>query len=305
MGVTWLAIAIALVDACCFGVAAVLQHRGVHQALDERVEHPDHPKHRRINLGVVRSMVRQPIWLVGVLLICIGSALHVIALFLAPVTVIQPIGALAVPLAVVLSAKYSGMKPTRAMIGQVTLSVVAIAIFVWLASGRVESSPAPFRDLIIVIAVLAVIIAIAWLIAHWRTGWVQCIAYAFGGAVAFGLLSALMRAISQHLNGDIRNLLHPETLVMIGAVIAAVAVGGFLVQHAYSAGAPEVVLACVTMIDPLIAVLVGFVLLGEGAGIDTLSAMGMGACAIAAAAGVLALARYHPGTTAKEPATSH
>ncbi len=68
-------------------------------------------------------------------------------------------------------------------------------------------------------------------------------------------------------------------------------------QQAFASGPPEVVVACLTVVDPIVAVVLGVALLGEGVPDAPLPLMF--GCAAAAAAGVAALARHHPDASAR------
>ena len=87
-------------------------------------------------------------------------------------------------------------------------------------------------------------------------------------------------------------------LAAVAGIGAAVLVGGWLVQQAFGAGPPEVVIACLTVVDPIVAVLLGAVLLGEGAATPRDTWLLLGGAAITATAGVIALARHHPDAVA-------
>ena len=52
-------------------------------------------------------------WLLGLLTVGLGASLHIVGLMLAPVTVVQPVGILAVPWAVLLAAKIHHFRPTK------------------------------------------------------------------------------------------------------------------------------------------------------------------------------------------------
>ena len=55
------------------------------------------------------------------------------------------------------------------------------------------------------------------------------------------------------------------TAFCVVALIAAALLGSYFVQSAYSHGPPDLVVAGLTVIDPLVAVTVGIVVLGEAA----------------------------------------
>ena len=125
-------------------------------------------------------------------------------------------------------------------------------------------------------------------------GLARCAGFATAGATAFGLVSALMRLIALHLSTGVNDL--DDVGVWLPAVGIALALvgGGWAVQQVHAAGAPAVVVGCLTVIDPLVAVVLGISMLGEGgattvgiaAGLVGLAALGLGAA--------LLLARSHP-----------
>jgi hypothetical protein len=122
------------------------------------------------------------------------------------------------------------------------------------------------------------------------------------GAAAFGLVSALVRAVSQSVvAGDVGPLELP-VLAAVAGIAAAVLVGGWLVQQAFASGPPEVVIACLTVVDPIVAVLLGAVLLGEGAATPADTWVLLAGAAMTATAGVIALARHHPDAAAARAA---
>ncbi|MGH3647550.1 MAG: hypothetical protein ACRDTM_10295, partial [Micromonosporaceae bacterium] len=88
---TGLAIGLAVLGAVCFAVAAYLQHDAVHRD--------------RLALAV-----RRPRWLAGLGLIGLGATVHAVALGLAPLVVVQPIGVLALPLVAALHARAYGVR---------------------------------------------------------------------------------------------------------------------------------------------------------------------------------------------------
>jgi hypothetical protein len=135
-----------------------------------------------------------------------------------------------------------------------------------------------------------------------RSGWVRCVACATAGAAAFGLVSALVRAVSQSVvAGDVGPFELP-VLAAVAGIAAAVLVGGWLVQQAFASGPPEVVIACLTVVDPIVAVLLGAVLLGEGVATPVETWLVLAGAAITATAGVIALARHHPDAAAARAA---
>ena len=138
---------------------------------------------------------------------------------------------------------------------------------------------------LVVLGVIAVPGVIAALTTNAR---VRAVAFASAGGVAYGYVSVLMRAVSQSVQQGGFGLSHVASVL---GIALSLAVGGWLVQHAYAGGPPHLAVACLTVVDPLVAVGIGAFLLGEAAHLSIWTGAGLFACAFAAIGGVFALAR--------------
>lgn len=282
---TAVAIVLATLGAACFAVAATLQHRAVGAVT------PAGPNSAMTPRRLVTLAVR-PGWLAGFGFGVAGGALHAVALVLAPLSVVQPVGALAVPIAVVLAARLTGRRPPAAVLAAVALTVAGVAVFVAVTAGSAVSGQVPTGPLLAAgagaAATVALLVAVAWA----NPGWIRNVACATAAAIAFGFESVLLRALAQLFDAGEAPL--TVLLPALGGIGVALLVGGWLVQQAFAAGPPEPVVAGLTVVDPIVAVGLAAVLLGEGARTPPDLALLLLACAAAAAAGVLALARHHP-----------
>jgi len=246
------AVFLAAVAACCFAAAIHLQHRSVH--IEGRVR--------------VGRLLRTPTWLAGTSLAVAGGGLHVLALAIAPLAVVQPIGVLSLVLTTLIGG-HSRRAAFAVCVG--TAGFVVLAATSDLPTvATVDASRAQL------FVAVAAVVAVAGLRAAGR---VRCLVLASSAAVLFGLGSALIRGAV--LNGS------PLLVVEAGALML---VGGWLVHQAYACGPPAVVIGAVTVLDPLTAVAVGIGFYGESGGI-TLPQL---ACAVVAIGGVIALARATP-----------
>ena len=294
-------ITLAVIAAFCFAGAAVLQHR----AVSERASEPSAPSAEpdrgtgTLSLRGLREVSRRPGWLLGLGLAAGGSTLHAIALVLAPLSVVQPVGVLAVPIAVVLTAARTHRRPTPGMVVGVIVCVTAVVTFVGTAAGSAVSTPAPGRAMLLAGLVVGLVVLVLAGIGLARTGWARCVMCAMAGAAAFGLVSALVRAASQAVTSGQIGILDPAVLTSIAGVVAAILAGGWLIQQAFASGPPEVVVACLTVVDPIVAVLFGVALLGEGNATSPAHWAVLIAAALAATGGVGVLARHHPEVTTR------
>ncbi len=296
-----LAISLAVAASVGFAGAAVLQHRAVAAQADTA---SDDAGSDALSLRGMRDVSRRPGWLLGLALAAGGSTLHAVALVLAPLSVVQPIGVLAVPIAVVLTAIRTRRRPAAGVLVGVAVCIAGVAAFVGTAAGTAVSTPAPNGATLFAGLVVAGIVTALAVLGYARTGWLRCVFCATAGAVAFGLVSALVRAVSQTVTSGESDVLDPAVIATVFGVVAALVCGGWLVQQAFASGPPEVVVACLTVVDPIVAVLLGVVLLGEGAHTPAGTWALLITAGLVATAGVVALARHHPDAAARSGAPS-
>ncbi len=308
---TGIAILLAVLGSVCFAGATVLQHRAVSaQAESNRPANaaagdgytPAATQHALSLRGIVAA-ARRPGWLTGLALASAGSGLHATALVLAPLSIVQPLGVLAVPIAVVLTAIHTHRRPGRGVVVGVVICIAGVAAFVATAAGTAVSTPPPSRATLFAGLIVTAVVAVVAAFGLTRSGWLRCVTCATAAAVAFGLVSALVRAVSQSVvaaapGGLVAAVLDPAVLATAVGIVVALVAGGWLVQQALASGPPEVITACLTVVDPIVAVLLGAVLLGEGAKTPADTWFLLGSAALAAVVGVVALARHHPDAVA-------
>lgn len=292
-----IAVALAVLGAALFAGAAVLQHREVADLYGQPL-----PRERVLSLRRLSRIVRRPGWLAGFGLAGGGTVVHAIALALAPLRLVQPIGVLAVPVAVLLTSLRARRMPGRNVLLGVALTMTGVAAFVAASVSATSGNPPPPGTTLPTILIVGGVVAALATAGLAVDGWLRCIACATAGATAFGLVSALMRVIFQELSAGHTQWYEPQVLGTAASALAALVVGGWLVQQAFPSGPPEVVVACLTVVDPIVAVLLGAVLLGEGADTPLATWFLLGGAALAAAAGVITLARLHPDAVAARTA---
>ena len=176
-------------------------------------------------------LLASPLWLLGGALIGLETVANIVALGLAPVALIQPLG---------------------------TLSLV---------------------------------------VARSRTGHAARVAVA---AVLFGCVASGAHVVaSRLLTGE---GLDPVTWTVLAGLAPASGAGIWLVQTAYASGSAASVLAGLTVIDPLTAIAVGGLVLGEARPVSPATALLLLVSAVGALWGVRVLVRHRTGTRA--PASS-
>ncbi|WP_113719746.1 hypothetical protein [Arthrobacter dokdonensis] len=86
-----LGIPVALVGSVFLALGAQFQHRGVSEG--ETAE--TNATKTGLNIKDLLTLVRRPAWLAGTLMLGVAILLQLFSLYLAPLTVVQPLGALA------------------------------------------------------------------------------------------------------------------------------------------------------------------------------------------------------------------
>ncbi|WP_227589947.1 glycosyltransferase [Demequina pelophila] len=271
----FLAVACAVAAAVAFGAAAHLEQSAVRDVATDR----------RVALSTLPTLLRSPRWTGGVLLQAGATALHVAALAMAPLTVVQPLGALALVTIVLWDHRHFAGRVR--LWSAVATTCVGIGLFVTVVA-RQPHVPMQATSIWPAIALTAVVLAAA--VAAMRLeGRPRFSILTFTAAALAGLVSAFVRAVEQrihHLGG-----IDLDIVVLAVVVLAATALAGWIVQQAFASGPASVVLGTTTVVDPVVAVVAGTLLFGEaritGAWSIPLAAVG----AIIAMIGTASLAR--------------
>lgn len=241
-------------------------------------------------------LLRNPRWVLGLLLLGAGMALNVVALTLGTLTVIQPIGAIALVITTVVNSRDQGIRLNRATVVAISACVTGSALFVLMAVNVVsENTHVRESEELTVVMLLAVVIVIfgGALVLFKRR--LKAFFFILGAGVLFGFVAVLTRIIS-------RQVFDPNGLFLLNvqwysiiAIAAAGGLGSWFVQSAYASGPPDLVIAGLTVIDPMIGIAIGITILGElRPDVPPVVAISMAGSALLAIVGVVALSRHHP-----------
>ncbi|THJ67775.1 hypothetical protein E8P82_02750 [Arthrobacter echini] len=235
-------------------------------------------------------------WLLGLALLGIGTVLNVAALTLASLTVVQPIGAIALVVTTIVNSHDQGIRINRPTVAAIAACVSGSALFVMLAVTVTRDNRAIDADqessVVLLLGLAVVLFGSVVAIGRGRLG---ASVYILGAGVLFGLVAVLTKIAASHLlepNG--RLLLNVPGLTLV-SLVAAAALGSWFVQNAYATGPPDLVIAGLTVIDPIIGIAIGISILDElQPQVRMLTAFWMGVSALIAIVGVVALSRHHP-----------
>jgi drug/metabolite transporter (DMT)-like permease len=280
-------IPLALLGAVFMSFGAQYQHRGV--AKVERLTGSSGST--GLTGRQLLSLLRRPSWVAGTLMLGAAILCQLGALAFAPLIVVQPLGALALVITTLLNARVSGHKPTRKSIRAIIACVGGIFIFVTIAAFVATKQRVSDQQLITILVLMAVVIAVLSVLWVWLRKRAQALFYIVASGVIYGFVATLAKVIITRVQAGNFDWL---TLLCLIALLAAVAVGAYFVQTAYSVGPPDLVIAGLTVIDPMVAVLVGLIVLQEAATAPWPALVGFGVAGAIAIYGVISLARNHP-----------
>lgn len=287
-----LAIVVMVCASLFFATGATLQHTVIGTMIDHTAEN------KTMNKAQLLRMVTNPRWLGALAVVVCGFLLHVTAITMAPVTVIQPLGILAVPWSILMASKIHGHKITKQMWLAVVITLGGIVMFTSMAAANAAPDhnthpEAVLRGSLVVYALGCFFAILAWRgrSALWRSLW-----WATGGSFLFGLSSAQIKAISVMIREP--GFMGSTWFFVMAVIFAAtLATGGLMIQQGYACGPAEVVVGSMDTTDPIVGVSFGLILLGEGMNIDLGEASFMALAAVIAVSGVVVLLRFHPNAT--------
>jgi drug/metabolite transporter (DMT)-like permease len=281
-------IPIALVGAVVMSIGAQLQHRGV-----TKVElNTQHDGRGGLQVRQLKLLLARPSWVLGTIMLGLAIALQLTSLVFSPLIVVQPLGAVSLVITSVINARVSGNRLNKRSILAICLCVGGVGAFVVVAAFAAREVPVTEANLVEILVVLGIVLVLAGVaFAIFRHN-LPAIGYVVGAGVLYGFVATLAKSVISRIEQQDFDWL---TLFCVVALLAAVIVGAYFVQNAYASGPPDLVIAGLTVIDPLVAVTIGITILNEAAGAAAWQVAAFVVTGVIAIVGVFLLARVHPG----------
>lgn len=255
-----------------------------------------------LTMGGLLRMLRNPRWVLGLLMLGVGMGLNVFALVSAPLTVVQPIGAIALVITTIINSKDQGIRLNRITIVAITACVAGSAGFVLLAVNVTgENHPVTPAEELSTVLLLAVVVAVFLTLQLTFRRRLNAFTYILGAGMLFGFVAVLVRIIGLNLFNPDGGFLANVPIFSVIAIAAAAGLGSWFVQSAYSSGPPDLVIAGLTVIDPLVGIAIGIFVLGElRPDVEPVIAIAMVGMGLVAIVGVIVLSRHHPDVLQKQ-----
>lgn len=283
----FIGIPLALLGAVFLSIGAQLQNRGV-----GKVEaNTESAQGKGLSVKQLGLLLARPSWVLGTAMLGVAILLQLSSLYFSPIIVVQPLGVIALVITAVMNSRIAKVKLNRGSIRAIAMCVSGVFIFVGVAAFTTTSLPIDTTQLIIILSLLAVILVGLGLWFALLRHKVSILFYVIAAGLLYGFVATLAKVVLGRIQqGQFEWL----TGLCVVALLAGTALGAYFVQNAYSSGPPDMVIAGLTVIDPMVAVLIGVAVLGEAAyapGWAVVVFIISGALAIW---GVVQLAKHHP-----------
>tara|TARA_R110002124_G_scaffold1650_9_gene10141 strand:+ start:2703 stop:3644 length:942 start_codon:yes stop_codon:yes gene_type:complete len=288
-------IPLALIGAILLSLGAQFQHRGV-----AKMEQKHGSEARGgLNFSQIKALLARPSWVLGTAFLGLAIVFQLSSLAIAPIMVVQPLGAVALVMTAIMNSRIAKVPLDAISIRAIVMCVVGVGVFVTIAAMFAKSTVITQRELSQVLIILAVVLAI------WITLFVifrknaSPVFYILGAGMLFGFVATLAKVVIDRIKTIVISGSGFEstdflTILCIVGLIVASLLGSYFVQTAYASGPPDLVVAGLTVVDPLVAVTVGILVLGEASDAPLWAVIAfviMGAIAIF---GVFSLSKHHP-----------
>ncbi|AQS66249.1 DMT family transporter [Streptomyces pactum] len=251
--------------------------------------------------GAQYAPLRRPGWWAAVGLNGLGGLLHVVALALGPLSLVQPLGALTIVFALPMAAVFVGRKAGTAAWRGALMATIGLAGLLSLvgASGSQSLDTAQRVGAAAVTGGVVVALMIAGRAAH-RHPAVRSILLATAAGIAFGMSSVFTKTVAVDWTGGVSAADLPS-LAVIGVLATA---GMLLSQASYRGAGLAAPLATLTVVNPVVAAVVGITMFGETFRYGTTGTALALSCGVVAAGGLILLTTERIAREAAEEAVT-
>ena len=244
-------VTLALLSALAFGGGVAFEARA---AVEVPVEHAGRP-------SLLLRLAHRPLWLIGLLANIAGFGLQAAALHRGSLVVVQPLLTTSLLFTLLIIAVWTRSALTRSQWSAILLVVFGLAIFLGVSSPDGSSAATADAKSWLLCTVAVVTILIATVTAGLRaSGTSRAALLAIAAGTSDAYMATLAKAFSRSLDHGIWAVFRTWTpyAVVAGGVTALV-----FISTAYQAGRPTVTLPIITVLDPIVAAMIGLTLYNE------------------------------------------
>ena len=247
------------------------------------------PPEHGVSSVMVLTLLRSPLWWAGTASAIAGFVFQALALAYGSLLLVQPILVSALLFALPMSARLAHRRVTRGEWLWALVLTASLAVFVLLAKTRPGDYEAsvPTTALTALICTAAVMACVV--IAVRTAGWKRAVLLAVAVGVLFGVVAMLTKLVMHLLTHDgLRTVLTTPVLYLL-VTLGIIAV--LLQQSAFHAGSLQTSVPTMLVLEPLVAVVLGAVVLGEHMDVNGIKAVAITVALLAMLAATVALGR--------------
>ncbi len=249
----------------------------------------DVPAEHGVSSVMVLTLIRRPLWWAGTAAAVAGYVFQALALANGSLLLVQPILVSALLFALPMSARLAHRSVTRGEWAWALLLTLALAVFVVLAKTRPGDYEASLPSSALVALVCTAAVTACVIVAVRTAGWKRAVLLAVAVGVLFGVVAVLTKLVMHLLvHEGLRYVLTTPVLYLL-VVLGIVAV--ILQQSSFHAGSLQTSVPTMLVLEPVIAVMLGAVVLGEHLTVNGLQAVALTVAIAAMAAATIALGR--------------
>ncbi|MEY8566334.1 DMT family transporter [Corynebacterium sp.] len=247
-----LAVVFALLSALTVAWGTILRHQVAEQTSGDRDNAHGTP---------VFSAVARPKWWAGVFCALAAYGLQIIALGFGTLLVVQPILVLSLMFTLPLAARFDGRRVSRPEMAWATLLTVAVGVVVvWGRPLPGSDFPTLSRWMVTLGVGVVVLVGLMWLATRLRLRTRALVLGAVTGAI-MGYLAVLSKSVVNifYQEGAAGLLTSWEAY----GLVACAVIGTLVQQASFNAGALKNSLPAMTITEPIVAFVLGYLVLGE------------------------------------------
>jgi len=274
-----LVVAAALASAVFIAIGIVVRQRAT----------LDVPEEQGVSTVMIGTLLRRPLWWAGTGSAITGYVFQAIALAHGSLLLVAPLLVSALLFALPLSARLAGRRVTRGEWIWASVLTAALAVFVALARAAPGDYDGSERPAVLAAAV-ALGLAVATLpLAARLSGWRRALLLAVAVGCLFGVVAVLTKIVMNIVTEGHSARLLGSPVAYVLALVGVVAT--LLQQSAFHAGSLQASVPAMLVLEPVVAVALGQVILGEHLTVNPPTALVLGITLAAMAAATVALGK--------------
>ena len=272
-----LAVLFALLAAVFLAIGIVVRQRAT----------MDVPPEKGVSIVMLRTLLGAPLWWAGTAAAVAGYGFQALALGWGSLLLVQPVLVSALLFALPLSAHLAGRRVTRAEWIWALVLTGSLTVFVVLARATSGDYDIPVSVTVAVAVVCTAAVLACVIVATRSTNWRRAVLLAVAVGVLFGVVAVLTKIVMHMLiEGRVVSALTTPALYL---VLALGVVATLLQQSAFHAGSLQTSVPTMLVLEPVVAVLLGAIVLGEHLSISGLEPVALVIAIGAMAAATIAL----------------